>query len=232
KDSTQIANVAEETYYLDTFKGGSVFYSYDNFKQDSLAKSYGDSWFNVSDRVFKTYPKYNVTLISKIEQDLFEVKDDRQIIWKISSETIQIGVWKSQKATGNFAGRQWTAWFSTEIPIQDGPYKFHGLPGLITKIRDETKSHIFVLRSILKLKNSELNALTTYKKPIVISREKYITLFKDYRNDPIKNWRQKGVVKSKEDLSPDNELLKKISDSKMKQIGADNNILEIDLLKP
>ncbi|MGS0748929.1 GLPGLI family protein [Halpernia sp. GG3] len=149
------------------------------------------------------------------------------------SETMQIGAWKSQKATGNFAGRQWTAWFSTEIPIQDGPYKLYGLPGLITKIWDETKSHIFVLRSILKLKNSELNALTTDKKPIVISREKYITLFKDYRNDPMKSWRQKGVVKSKEDLfSRQYELLKKISDSKMRQIGADNNILEIDLLKP
>jgi GLPGLI family protein len=32
------------------------------------------------------------------------------------------------------------------LPIQDGPYKFHGLPGLILKIEDETKSHSFALK--------------------------------------------------------------------------------------
>jgi GLPGLI family protein len=28
---------------------------------------------------------------------------------------------------------------STDIPFQDGPYKFYGLPGLIVKIEDEEK---------------------------------------------------------------------------------------------
>jgi GLPGLI family protein len=37
------------------------------------------------------------------------------------------------------------------MPIQDGPYKFHGLPGLILKIEDETKSHSFALKGIKSL---------------------------------------------------------------------------------
>ena len=47
----------------------------------------------------------------------------------------KIGEFETQKAETFIFGRKWTAWFSPEIPIQDGPYKFRGLPGLIVKIR-------------------------------------------------------------------------------------------------
>jgi GLPGLI family protein len=41
-----------------------------------------------------------------------------------------------QKAT-NFGGRLWIiAWFNLEIPINEGPYKFRGLSGLIFEIGD------------------------------------------------------------------------------------------------
>lgn len=42
-----------------------------------------------------------------------------------------------------FLLEEWTAWFTTELPISDGPYKFHGLPGLILKIYDKTNTYSF-----------------------------------------------------------------------------------------
>ena len=37
------------------------------------------------------------------------------------------------------------AWFTSEIPIQRGPWKFGGLPGLIVKISDAKKEYNFEL---------------------------------------------------------------------------------------
>jgi GLPGLI family protein len=56
------------------------------------------------------------------------------------------------KATTNYKGRVWEAWFSKEYPINDGPYKFTGLPGLIVSLKDSEGDHIFNLIQIKKIK--------------------------------------------------------------------------------
>ncbi|RXM57797.1 GLPGLI family protein [Chryseobacterium sp. CH1] len=40
-----------------------------------------------------------------------------------------IGKYKSQKAETNYGGRNWIAWFTTELPFADGPLYFNGLFG-------------------------------------------------------------------------------------------------------
>ncbi len=51
--------------------------------------------------------------------------------------------YECNKATTNFAGRTYTAWFTTEIPLPFGPYKFGGLPGLILKIEDAEQQYVW-----------------------------------------------------------------------------------------
>lgn len=43
-------------------------------------------------------------------------------------------------AKTNFRGRIWTAFFTPEIPIKEGPWKLCGLPGIILKASD-SKNH-------------------------------------------------------------------------------------------
>lgn len=57
--------------------------------------------------------------------------------WKISKDIKQFGNYEVQRATTEFGGRVYTAWFTLQIPISDGPWKFHGLPGLILEVTDE-----------------------------------------------------------------------------------------------
>lgn len=61
--------------------------------------------------------------------------------WKIHDETREVMGYTCQKATCSFRGRDYNAWFTMDIPVNDGPYKFYGLPGLILSIED-TKSEV------------------------------------------------------------------------------------------
>jgi len=70
------------------------------------------------------------------------------IKWNIHNEFRDIGSFNAQKATTSFRGRNYIAWFVSEVPISIGPWKFHGLPGLILEIKDEELGVQFLFSSI------------------------------------------------------------------------------------
>lgn len=57
--------------------------------------------------------------------------------WTITEDTCTILNYPCTKAVTTFAGRNYTAWFTQDIPLNDGPWRFYGLPGLILKIEDD-----------------------------------------------------------------------------------------------
>lgn len=63
--------------------------------------------------------------------------------WVLTTDTCTILSFRCQKATTHFRGRDFTAWFSNEIPYANGPMKFGGLPGLILKIYDHNNNFEF-----------------------------------------------------------------------------------------
>ncbi len=81
----------------------------------------------------------------KIGNKKFSFYDDTKIDWILSNDKREIAGFTCQKATAFAFGRQWIAWFTSEIPISDGPYKFRGLPGLIIEVFDDKKYFMFSL---------------------------------------------------------------------------------------
>lgn len=73
--------------------------------------------------------------------------------WTIKEDTATIVGLMSSKAECFYGGRAWVAWFSPEIPISEGPYKFSGLPGLIVKLESLDGDYQFILSGISRLKN-------------------------------------------------------------------------------
>ncbi|WP_081414005.1 GLPGLI family protein [Chryseobacterium daeguense] len=67
-----------------------------------------------------------------------------------NKSTSTIGGYKCNKASVSIGGKKFIAWFTHDIPISDGPYKFRGLPGLILKLNEVNNYIGFELISINK----------------------------------------------------------------------------------
>lgn len=70
------------------------------------------------------------------DEELYVKEDDFDWKWQLEDEVKQLGNYSCQKATTHFRGREYTAWFTQEIPLSFGPWKFYGLSGLILEVYD------------------------------------------------------------------------------------------------
>ncbi len=76
------------------------------------------------------------------------LKAQEQWNWQIHPDTMTHLGYRCQKATCTWRGRDYEAWFTPEIPVNDGSMKFFGLPGLIVKVADTENTYIFNLKGI------------------------------------------------------------------------------------
>ena len=104
--------------------------------------------------ILKFYPDMpTLTFSNKLAvTSLFYREPIQMPHWKILQERRKVAGYVCQTAVADFYGRHWEAWFATEIPIKEGPWKLWGLPGLIMEAKDSANKYIFTCVSIEKLK--------------------------------------------------------------------------------
>lgn len=107
---------------------------YAKYKTPFLLKDYE------KDKIFKTdvvgFKQYYLTdTLQKME-------------WLITSDHRKIANYNCTKALTTFRGRKYEAWYTDDIPINIGPWKFDGLPGVIVKVNDLEKIFNFELVTI------------------------------------------------------------------------------------
>lgn len=107
----------------------------------------------------------------------FHTEEFPPISWKIQEDTMSVLGYTCTKATCHFGGRSYTAWFAQNIPINDGPYKFYGLPGMILKIEDSEKLFQFQAIGLEKLENTEI-VIDDNAEYLKCTKEEYNTLKK------------------------------------------------------
>jgi GLPGLI family protein len=265
-DSTNKADVKSDIMLLDIDKNGSKYYSREKFVSDSTMKAdiakqmkggFGSINIKRSSKpgviytsVTKTYPDYKVSLSEKIGNNTtYKIAEDLKPEWKILPDKQKIGEYNTQKATTTFGGREWIAWFSTDIPFQDGPYKFYGLPGLIVKLEDKTGSHVMTLignkkTEISSEENQQMPGITMIGlggKDIEVTKKQFKKAWKDYQTDPTKDMKQMmstlpagSMVKMKNQDGKDidmNEMYRNIEKSAKEEMRKNNNRIEPDLYK-
>ncbi|WP_144283780.1 GLPGLI family protein [Chryseobacterium echinoideorum] len=183
---------------------------------------------------------YESVLKTNIGSTRIVLRNEKLLNWKISSEKDEILGYKVQKATAFWRGRNWIAWFTQEIPLQDGPYEFSGLPGLILKIEDSKADHSFTLIASKRSSSENEVDLSIKQKEIEVSEEKFRKLWSDYKKDPVKDMRQMmnspagnivATITFDGKTYSNDEMLKASEKISKEEIEKNNNFIELDLYK-
>lgn len=199
KDTTDTNHFSEDIMRLDI--GSKVNYFYSQRKQErdlALAKA---TESGVLDRgmvqsapkgvnkydIYQNCPEKKISFLNELatRRTKYMYEEDAFIPgWEVLSMKKKILDYTCQAASCRYRGRNYIAWFTTELPFSFGPWKFGGLPGLILQISDEKGHYAFEAIGFEKITNEVpivFNAVG-YKK---MSRKDYMKMEKDFLRDPI-----------------------------------------------
>ncbi|WP_294333958.1 GLPGLI family protein [uncultured Chryseobacterium sp.] len=249
KPNKDSAKLEKEMMVLDIDQDKSFYQSYENIQIDSITnviikeasntgfpdfKRMGNRRAQFTHQIIKNYPIREVLYKDRIAVDYYSYRENPELVWKISDEKQKIGAYNAQKATADFGGRKWIAWFTTEIPFPDGPYKFYGLPGLIVKIGDHAGNYSWELKGNRKIDRlaeaSSVEGLLSRSGLSVskeITKEKFTQKYEEYKKDPFAGMRQMlGQYNLSKEVSMSKEM--RDAEKQMKEsLTKNNNSIEL-----
>ncbi len=166
EDTNQLAHENKEKMQLLIGNDVSWFQSYNHYRLNHIVRKHRqkgtlDAWQKSGEgmryaskllySVYKNYPAGKITTTDNLSMTSNWCLYDEplpEFQWEIMEDTTEIIGFHAQKAICDFGGRTWEAWFAEELPFNDGPYKFSGLPGLILNMADAQNHYRFELVSV------------------------------------------------------------------------------------
>lgn len=101
--------------------------------------------------VFLQYLKQeNIKIREFLHPAYFVYEEPMPVNWTLEAGSMMVMGYKCLKARLIYGEREWGAWYAPDLPVSSGPWKLCGLPGLILKAEDITKTHRFEAYSLFK----------------------------------------------------------------------------------
>ena len=104
------------------------------------------------------------------ENDLpskYTVVDRFRPEWKLYDETKKIAKYSCNKASTKYHGRDFTVWYTNDIPISSGPWKLNGLNGLILEASTNDNLYQFRFISCVEITEDILKSEYKFKGPVL-----------------------------------------------------------------
>ncbi|WP_073300604.1 GLPGLI family protein [Chryseobacterium contaminans] len=204
-DSTE-AGYQKVNMILDITPKEVKFYGRDLAITDSLNKKFGmnSSYTDMTGQVVKRkINSFDNENFINIKNGYYSFRTTDKMNWTIADETKKVENYTLQKATTKFGGRSWTAWFSKDIPFNEGPFKLRGLPGLIFELSDTGKNFMYTLVKSKELpeiySTSDFLESNFGNKAIPINEKQKHKLIMEFYNDPFA-FERNNFSKSNNDL--------------------------------
>lgn len=188
---------AEEIMLLRLNQGNSVFFSENKYRRDSLMNSDQRDAISmdilanglrrypksaVQYYVLKDFTAQRLTFADNFGMDYMQYEETLpEFGWELTDRSKTIGEYTCQKAICTYRGRKYEAWFAPEIPINNGPWKFHGLPGLILEVADTRNHYKFEFMYMIQHRTD----MALPKEYTPTTREKYMKVLNKYLKDPV-----------------------------------------------
>lgn len=198
--STDTVAVKQEKMILLVGDSTSLFFSKNAFVRDSIVAAFKSDKADISQmaaamqsvpqssfsyEIIKKRNSQKVIYQERVFMDKLAYEEPLPAVkWNITNETATKAGYPCQKATTTYAGRDYEAWFTFQIPIQDGPYKFSDLPGLIVEMYDTQDHYHFTLVGLEKATSGEISV--SGKKLLNVSKEKFTEMKTDFIENPFK----------------------------------------------
>jgi GLPGLI family protein len=115
----------------------------------------------------------SLTFSEKLDGDRHIYKEQIDYDWQLTNDSRVIKGYECKKATLQYGGRNWTAWYAPDMPINAGPYKFKSLPGLIIKMTDAEHLFDFEIALFMKVgdrRMTRFKELNSEFKPLLTTR--------------------------------------------------------------
>lgn len=183
--------LSKENFHLDIDSKSTMYYQRDFFVADSLINNNipfpKGVKLNTSSIVYHNIGDDHYDEYDLMENTVLKLQTQESQQWKLENESKKVKDLTLQKATTTFGRRNWTAWFAKEIPLQEGPYVFHGLPGLIIELYDDKKNYKFELVKSVKLEKIPNNQFIGMAKQmsVPVTWEKYKSTKLAYYESPV-----------------------------------------------
>ncbi|MDR0395421.1 MAG: GLPGLI family protein [Tannerella sp.] len=135
--------------------------------------------------ILKNYPSVmSYTVQNTVGSSKYNYVDrDIALNWKLEDEEKEIEGYKCMKATCEYRGRSYVAWYALQIALSEGPYVFSGLPGLIMEIYDLKQHFHFTIAGFTQIKDYDPIYLLT-DKVAILDRDKVRKIISNSYADP------------------------------------------------
>lgn len=229
----------KENMTLDINPDNVKFYNYHYVTIDStnITKGQNSQLWDTSTPVVIRPKNSNTNSNYMLLNDVFFFDTQDKINWNLGNETKKFENYTLQKATATFGGRNWIAWFSKEIDVSEGPYKFRGLPGMIFQIYDDKNNFDFTLVKSFKLSSTYKTPFVERfygQKPIKTTQENIDKMLMIEYKDPYHDTREQFNKNPNQTYSingvdiKDISQFKELTEVRQKYIRENNNPIELN----
>lgn len=153
-NSANAQQISEDVMSLQIGRNYSKFFSLNMHHNDSVCTEISKRELNLpvnesswqGYEVFKNLKANELTVTHRVPYSsvVYKYQEPQPALnWQLHPETDSVFNYKCQKATVNLFGRNYTAWYTVDIPTRANLWKFCGLPGLILKVYDENEEYVW-----------------------------------------------------------------------------------------